>query len=159
MQALAFHLSLECLAVRKPRVISLTMNHWKVGQSFHLHRRLCDFFQLGEFTLFRDPKWRPMSMLRCAFDEIRFKWKAAEESEPQSGRFCHTRKNALGVPSPFFPGIRIFLENLRKPRGNGSGFWKERWLKRMGNQPLEMQFASSAWYKANSHCISQQQIC
>ena len=32
---------------------------------------------------------------------------------------------------PFFPGIRIFLENLRKPRENGSGFRKERWLKGM----------------------------
>ena len=27
--------------------------------------------------------------------------------------------------------------NRRKPREYGSGFWKERWLKRMGNQPLE----------------------
>ena len=25
----------------------------------------------------------------------------------------------LGVPPPFFPGIRIFLEHLRKPRKNG----------------------------------------
>ena len=36
----------------------------------------------------------------------------------------------------FFPGIRIFLD-LRKPRENGSGFRNERWLERMGNQPLE----------------------
>ena len=39
----------------------------------------------------------------------------------------------LGVPSNSIlsPGIRIFLENLRKPRGNGSGFWKEGCLKIM----------------------------
>ena len=41
----------------------------------------------------------------------------------------------LGILFPF-PGIRIFL-NLRKPRENGSSFWKERMLQRMGNQPLE----------------------
>ena len=30
----------------------------------------------------------------------------------------------------------FFLEHLRKPRET-AGFWKERWLKRMGNQPPE----------------------
>ena len=35
----------------------------------------------------------------------------------------------LLLPSPFFPGIRIFLENLRKP-GETAGFRKERWLER-----------------------------
>ena len=33
----------------------------------------------------------------------------------------------LVLPSPFFPGIRIFLENLRTPRET-AGFGKERWL-------------------------------
>ena len=28
----------------------------------------------------------------------------------------------------------FFLENLRKPRENGSGVWTERWLKRMGKE-------------------------
>ena len=42
----------------------------------------------------------------------------------------------LGVASPFFPKIRTFS---RKPpeNGNTAGVWKERWLKRIGNQSLE----------------------
>ena len=31
----------------------------------------------------------------------------------------------------------FFLEFLRKPRENGSGLWKEQWLKRMGNQQMK----------------------
>ena len=34
------------------------------------------------------------------------------------------------------PGIRIFLENRRKPRET-AGLRKERWLERMGNESLE----------------------
>ena len=44
----------------------------------------------------------------------------------------------LGIPSFSIlnPGSRIFLERLWKRRENGR-FCKERWLKIMGNQPLE----------------------
>ena len=45
---------------------------------------------------------------------------------------------------PFFPGIRHFLENLRKPRGT-AGFRKERWLERMGSQPLDMLNSFWTW--------------
>ena len=38
------------------------------------------------------------------------------------------RRTFLGVPSPFFPGIRIFSGNHQKPRGSGSGFCKG-WLR------------------------------
>ena len=48
-------------------------------------------------------------------------------------RICSGTKYLGYLPIPFFPGI--LLENLRKARENG--VWKERWLKRMGNQPLE----------------------
>ena len=44
----------------------------------------------------------------------------------------------LGVPSPSFQGS-FFLENLWKPRENGSGFWQERWLKRMGVAQIKQQ--------------------
>ena len=50
------------------------------------------------------------------------------------------------------PRIRIFLENPQKLRENGSGFWKERWLKRMEKEstlpaiPLAFQpFVFSGW--------------
>ena len=39
----------------------------------------------------------------------------------------------------------FFLENLRKPRENGSGFWKERWLNRMEKEstPRSIAFGPS----------------
>ena len=45
-------------------------------------------------------------------------------------------KRIPGVPSPFFPGIPSFRETIQN-LGETVGFLKERWLKRMENQPLE----------------------
>ena len=52
-------------------------------------------------------------------------------SKAQKTRLGRLPGAFLGLPSP---GIRIFLENLRTPRANGSGFWKERRLKRMDRE-------------------------
>ena len=67
---------------------------------------------------------------------------------------------ALGVPSPFFPGILPFAQlpetkekkgkkETRKRNKNGPGSWKERWLKRMGNQPLDKPKGCSFPQKEN----------
>ena len=49
------------------------------------------------------------------------------------------------------PGIRIFLENLRKPRRNGSGFGKERWVeKNGGSNPRQLGLEMGCGSKLNS---------
>ena len=51
------------------------------------------------------------------------------------------------LPVPF-PGIRIFLENLRKPRGKaGSGFWKDRMLEQNGESNPRMFGFQQPLYK------------
>ena len=49
-----------------------------------------------------------------------------------------------GTPPILNPRIRIFLENLQKPRENGSGFRKERWLKRNPKNVRELA-TRSVW--------------
>ena len=90
------------------------------------------------------------SAARAAISGLRFEGSSARPTRNHPE--IHPKKNG-GVPNPCGVGCPCgFLgvasnsslsrdPNLtRKPpeiQGNGSGFGKERWLKRMGNQPLE----------------------
>ena len=63
----------------------------------------------------------------------------------------------LGGTPPFFPGI-LLSRKPSEPQGKQLIFRKERWLKRMGNQPLEFYIVAS---KSSDFCkfTQEERVC